>query len=297
MFEGWKILQKHNDNYIHFYAVVVVYNICVCDSLTLNNLKKINKDSVSVIIVDNSTEKFNNKLISEANGWTYLSMNGNLGLSKAYNRALDLIQDKDSVVIWFDDDTNVTMEYFDVLEKDVIENPQIDIFAPVIQGQDGKFCSPNEYHYIKNRQLKTKDDNIDCLRFNAINSCSAVRMKVYEKYRYTEQLFLDQVDHQFFEDQRNLGRTFKKLDVVIQHNLSTKSKIYSIEIIKKRYSIMIPDFLWFCHKSIDRYALGWIKVIGWGIRGAIRFRNLHFFFWCIFIGLKNRCGHIKEDKT
>ncbi|SHL00757.1 Glycosyltransferase, GT2 family [Selenomonas ruminantium] len=290
-------MQDYNSYHIHFYAVVVVYNICVYNSLTLNNLKNINKNNVSVIVVDNSTENFNNGSLAEKSGWTYMSMNGNVGLSKAYNRALDLIQDKDGVVIWLDDDTNITREYFDVLEKDVLENCQIDIFAPVIQGQDGKYLSPNEYHFLRNKQLKNKDDSIDCLRFNAINSCTAVRMRVYEKYRYTVQLFLDQVDHQFFEDQRNIGRTFKKMDVVIQHNLSIKNKVSNIEKMKNRYSIMIPDFLWFCRKSTTRYILGWMKVIGWGIKESIKLRNVYFFFWCIFTGLKNRRGYIKEDKT
>ena len=60
-------------------------------------------NSVDIIVVDNSTKDFNNEKETKANNWTYLSMNGNAGLSKAYNRALDYLKDEDGIVIWFDD--------------------------------------------------------------------------------------------------------------------------------------------------------------------------------------------------
>lgn len=266
---------------MNFFAIVVLYNTFVNDSITINNLKKIHSHSIDIIVVDNSTEDFDNEKETKVNNWTYLSMHGNAGLSKAYNAALDYLKGKDGIVIWFDDDTNVTQDYFDVLERSSFVNPQTDIFAPLIQGQDERFWSPNEYHWLKNKQLKRKEQKIDENRFNAINSCTAVRLSVYQNYRYTERLFLDQVDHQFFEDQRELGRKFKKLDVVIHHNFSTKSKMKSIENVKARYSLMIPDFLVFCNKSMPRYCLGWIKIIGWGLRESLKYRNIGFLFWCI----------------
>ncbi len=264
-----------------YYAVVVLYNMKVDDSVTIKNLKRIKEYKINTIVVDNSTKEFNNKEICIENNYTYLSMNGNGGLSKAYNAVLDFLKDKNGIIIWFDDDTRVTQEYFDVLDRESKSKQEIDIFAPIIQGQDGKFWSPNEYRYIKNKQLKNKNQKINPKKFNAINSCTAVRLSVYRNYRYTEQLFLDQVDHQFFEDQRVLKRKFEKLDVIIHHDFSIKSKIDDIEKVKLRYSIMIPDFLVFCNKSIFRYILGWIKVIGWGIRESIKYKNVSFLIWCI----------------
>lgn len=81
-------------------------------------------------------------------------MNGNAGLSKAYNRALDYLKDEDGIVIWFDDDTNVTQEYFDALELNAKEFKDSDIFVPVIQGQDGKYWSPNEARFLRIDKLK-----------------------------------------------------------------------------------------------------------------------------------------------
>ena len=41
---------------INFFAVVVLYNTFVNDSITINNLKKIHSHSVDIIVVDNSTK-------------------------------------------------------------------------------------------------------------------------------------------------------------------------------------------------------------------------------------------------
>ncbi len=54
----------------------------------------------------------NNKEYCISKGLRYISMAGNKGLSKAYNAAIDACKDKD-VIIFFDDDTEVTEEYLD----------------------------------------------------------------------------------------------------------------------------------------------------------------------------------------
>lgn len=263
------------------YAVIVVYNSDVNESESLINICKVKNHDICVIVVDNSTIENDNSQKCKDNGWVYLSKGQNLGLSKGYNLALDYLDDKKGIVIWFDDDTNITQKYFDQLSKAVEENPDVDVFAPIIMGQDGRFWSPNEAGFFKNKQLKNASDTIRDNRFNAINSCTAVRIEVYSNYRYNEKIFLDQVDQNFFEDQRELGRKFMKLDVVIHHNFSTKSKMENLDAVKKRYSLMIPDFLTFCDRGRLRLCLGYIKVFGWGVREGINYRSFSFLPWCM----------------
>ena len=273
-----------------FYAVVVLYNTTVEDSLTCKKLREIKKHDISVFIVDNSTKDMNNIEMAKKYGWTYMDMHGNVGLSKAYNKVLEKLKNEIGIIIWFDDDTNINQEYFDVLDKEANSNPDVSVFAPMIQGQDGRFWSPNEARFFKNKQLKNCEDEISNESFNAINSCTAVRLNIYENYRYDERLFLDQVDHSFFYDMRNRNIKFYKLNIIIHHNFSLKSKQKSIEDIKKRYEIMIPDYLTFCSKSVVRIMLGMIKVIGWGIRESFNYKDISFILWCIrkaFISLKN----------
>ena len=100
---------------VKFYAVVVMYNSIITQSRSCINIQKINNHDITMIIVDNSTIENDNKSLSLERNWMYISMNGNAGLSKAYNKVLDNISDNDGVIIWFDDDTDVTQEYFDKL--------------------------------------------------------------------------------------------------------------------------------------------------------------------------------------
>ena len=265
----------------NLYAVVVLYNTSVTDSITCQNILGVTGHKIHTIIVDNSTKTNNNEKLSEEQGFAYLSMHGNVGLSKAYNKVLDYLGDKDGIVIWFDDDTNVTQEFFDELSKEAEAHPEIDIFAPVIMGQDGKFWSPNRARFFRNKQLKSATEKINDSEFNAINSCTASRVRIFKDYRYDERLFLDQVDHSFCRDQRERHKKFLKLNCIIHHNFSTKSKMSDIDSVKKRYSLMIPDFLTYCNKDSKHLHLGYIKVFGWGVREGLKYQKTSFLFWCL----------------
>lgn len=265
----------------NIYAVVVLYNTSLTDSITCQNILKIKNHKIHTIVVDNSVKENNNDQLSANLNFTYLSMHGNAGLSKAYNKVLDYLQGKDGIVIWFDDDTNVTQEYFDKLEKAINQNPQVDIFAPVIMGQDNKFWSPNRARFFKNKQLKNINEKIDDSEFNAINSCTASRLRVFKNYRYNEKLFLDQVDHNFCRDQRLLHRKFYKINCVIHHNFSTKNKMRSYSSLVSRYKVMIPDFLTYCSMSGRKYYyLGYVKVLGWGVKESYKNKQPAFLLWC-----------------
>lgn len=266
---------------IIYYAIIVLYNKSVTDSQTINNLKGISGYNIKKIILDNSTIPNDNAELCRQQGIIYLDMEGNVGLSKAYNKALDYLTDSTGVVIWFDDDTDVTKEYFITLNNAIINNPDVSIFTPLIRGQDGKFWSPNSVGVLKNKQLKNRYEKIYNNKFNAINSCTAVRLDIYKNYRYNESLFLDQVDHNFFYDMRKKGINCMKIDVIINHNFSLKNKHTSIENIKKRYKIMVPDFLMYSNKSKRMFLIGKIKVIGWGVREAIKYKNFSFILWII----------------
>lgn len=264
----------------NYYAVVVIYNKKIEESLTCSLLRKIVGHDIQIIVVDNSTKPNENKTVCEKFGWIYLSEGKNSGLSKAYNMALDYLIGKSGCVIWFDDDSHVTQKYFDELDS-ILKTTDADIVAPVIMAQNGKIYSPNEARFFKNKQLKKPEGHIKMSRFNAINSCTAVRLSVYSDYRYDERLFLDQVDHNFFRDQRLLKRKFYKMNTVIHHNFSLKSKMSSMDKLKTRYRIMIPDFLIYCSQNPWTLRLGKVKVFGWGVRESVKYKDWKFLIWCM----------------
>lgn len=261
------------------YVVVVIYNQYVDDSTTLRSLESLARREVHVIVVDNSTRPYDNELACTERGWTYLCSHCNAGLSKAYNRALDYLSHENGVVIWMDDDSTLTNQYFTEVEG-IFANDLADIAVPVICAQDGRFYSPNEAGFFKNHQIKSAGQQLSQKRFNAINSCTAVSLRVYEHYRYDERLFLDQVDQKFFDDQRERGMRFFKMDTIISHNLSVKGEM-DAEKVMRRYDLRISDFHTYC--IIQGYSIlaFRLKVALWGLAEYSKSRDarlLRYFF-------------------
>lgn len=167
---------------IEYYAIVVLYNKKIQESITISHLMQLKEEQLHIIVLDNSTDDYvvENKEYFPIDLLTYHSMGGNVGLSKAYNYALSILKDKseDDIVIWFDDDTPVKQEYFDCLKNKVVDKT-FDVFVPVIYGQNGVIYSPNESGWLKGKYIKSLEQQISQNKFNAINSCLAVRLKAY----------------------------------------------------------------------------------------------------------------------
>lgn len=249
-------------------AIIVVYNKEIKDSVTCECIKKFATD-VDIIIVDNSTKPNSNELVCAERGYRYLSMNGNAGLSKAYNAAIEVSKGSDMYVL-FDDDTEVPAEYFEVLGAAADANPSVDIFAPIVLGQDGVIYSPNNYNFMKNEFIASPDDSIDPARFNAIASCLAIRARVFEGYRFNEILFVDQVDQRFFEEQRERGSKCIKLEVVVHQNFYQRGVSLTPEQGWNRLRLRIVDLM--RHARLKGGAkitlMGYAKCCGLGMQIA-----------------------------
>ncbi len=232
------------------YVVIVVYNKDISSSSTCRRLLK--TGLLNILVVDNSTADNRNKEYCEKNGISYLSMGGNKGLSKAYNAAVEYCHDAD-VIVLTDDDTDVPDAYFEKLNQALIEKPDTDIFAPIIKGQDGVIYSPNNYCFLKNHLVTSPLLEIKPDRFNAISSCLAIRRKVFDNYRYNEKLFVDEVDHCFCREQRERGRKFGVINVVINQSFH------------QRETYLLPNKAWAREKiritDIFRHA----RIMGGGI--------------------------------
>lgn len=287
----------------NYYAAVVIYNQCCSDSITCKNLKKIcqNETNLKIIIADNSTRKEikeANKLQCEKYQWEYEDMEGNRGLSVAYNhiiKNLPRLSEADCV-IWFDDDTNITREYFQSLKKCIENNPNAEIFVPVIQGIDGKIYSPNERGFLKNHFIKNKNDKVEKKRFNAINSCMAVKTNLYKEYQYDEKLFMDMVDQKFCRDMSIADKKFAIIDVEVTQNFFQRSDNLTVEKVWTRYNIRIKDFMNYANEDALHRWLGVVKVALWGIDMAIRCKSIKILFMCLRKGIKCAVELSKENK-
>lgn len=270
------------ENLVH--TVVVVFNKKVSDSLTVSGLMKHRNSNLDIIIADNSTADYGNRADCEKAGLRYVSMEGNKGLSKAYNRILDILEpskEKDNeYVVWFDDDTDVTGEYISEL-CEALNNKQYSIFVPTITGQNGVIYSPNEVHFFKNDYVLMKNKEVRQSLFNAINSCLAVKLSVYVDYRYDEKLFLDMVDQKFFDDMRRRNIKCLRLKSVIYQSFSQRVKNPDKEKMKIRYKLRIKDLSAYCSESRLLRIKGTIKGMALSFEIALKCRSLELFCYCV----------------
>lgn len=251
-------------------AIIVIYNKRVEDSITCRCLQKIDNCNIHPIIVDNSEVEMGNAAYCASQRFKYISMGGNKGLSKAYNAAINMAvhMEPDDILVFFDDDTEVSQEYFEKLNQTTQSNPEVDIFVPIVYGQDGIIYSPNSFNFLKNRFISTPDDNVPHDSFNAIASCMAVRKRIFNEYRFNETLFVDQIDQYFFCEQRELGRKFMKIDAQIYQNFYQRERTLSPEAGWRRLRLRVVDII--RHARLmggGKYIFwGFIKCCGLGIQ-------------------------------
>ncbi len=279
----------------NIYAVVIIYNKSIDRSITINNLRKIGLSNLKIVVVDNSTTNFENEELCGNCDVDYISMNGNAGLSKAYNKALDYLKNKtksNDFIIWLDDDSNIKSEYFDALETAIFKYEKTKVFAPYIIGQDNVIYSPNNASFLRNNLLKEKDD-FKLHKFNAINSCLAVKSEIYKNYRYDESLFLDMVDQNFFDDLREQNYKFGVLNIEIHHNFSQREDDINIASMNSRLKIRIKDLMTYAKKKKTYTFLAIFKTIGWGIVLGWKCKSIKLFSTAV---LHSLFGFLKNIK-
>ena len=275
---------------INIFPVIVVYNKSIKESITLLQLANCNIPNENIIVVDNSTQDYGVESLCSVSGYKYISMHGNKGLSKAYNQALTYLKpiakSKD-LVMWLDDDTNVTSEYYELLLKEAGKVDSYDIFMPIVIGQDSVIYSPNEGHFFRSKFMKSIHDEIDLRKINGINSCLAVRMRIYSDYYYSEDLFMDLTDNRFFDDMRNRNANFCILRTPIYQNFFQRGDCLDPNKLITRLRIKIIDFMIYANNKGKLYLFaGLIKCVGWGIALGKKAKSPKVFLYCCFKGIK-----------
>ena len=272
------------------YIVVVVYNKELSDSVTIKKIDNINIKNIEIVVIDNSTISTSNEKIANSMGYHYLNMNGNKGLSKSYNIALNYINNElnakdNDYILWMDDDTEISNDYLKKINNEFESEELHDIYAPIVVGQDGKIYSPNSFRYLKNKLIDNLNDIGKIKKYNAINSCLCVCLSVYKDYRYDEVLFLDQVDTNFFDDMRKSNKKMKTLDVVIHQNFSQRGTNLNGKKMIPRYKIRIKDIMRYGRKNIYRNFLSFIKSIMLSFQMGIKCKSISLIIICSFIAI------------
>lgn len=228
-------------------VIVVAYN-CAIDEIPCLKSTLASPSVGQVIVCDNSTEQNCNAERAEELGITYLPMEGNVGLPKAYNAGVE--ECGEEILCIFDDDTRVGTDYFDAVAELSNSSRKWDIALPlVMDGSD--ILSPCIFKgyrarpFLNSAQIKSSDN------LSGINSGMVIKREVFSTIQYDERLFLDFVDHRFLQDARNLGMSIVYLDgPVLQQDYALSSD--SPDTASRRLCIFEKDAKVFYEDSMPR---------------------------------------------
>lgn len=236
---------------------LVIYNKIIPSSKAYQTLMEadgINDKHYNIVIYDNSVNKEcleYNKLFSEKNNIIYCGGKGNVGLAKAYNSVAKYLithyKAKD-FLITLDDDSEIDKAYVRRMQF-VTENVDADVYAPMVF-TDGVLLSPsNSTFYGKINMVKTLDE-IAIKRITCINSGLWIRISVLDEIKYNEKLFLDMVDHSFFDELRKQRKKVKCVsNAIIRQNYSQFEES-SLDSKLARYAITVYDTYIYAQKNI-----------------------------------------------
>ena len=263
------------------YFLVVIYNKNFQESKTCNAL--LNMGEKNVIIMDNSTNENNIQEFCKKTKWLYHSMNGNKGLSKAYNQAISILNEKnmkdEDLIVLLDDDTIITPNYVHNLYNLDKLSEKYNIFTPIIIDKNNKIISPSYNTILKNFKIRSIKwiSKIDIKHFSAINTCLAIKYKILKKYKYNENIFLDNVDHQFFYDMRKKNEKVKVIDTIIEQDFFTTSeKNMKQDLFRKK--IQSRDLLEYVKdKTTFEKFIAKIRIFRWKMLGVFKYRNFNYY--------------------
>lgn len=238
------------------YVVCVIYNDHLEKSVSWKSFQSImaENENVRVIIVDNSTgEEFirsNQEQTANSDKVRYICNNGNLGLSKSYNKAISSIDDDEYWVMLSDDDTEFGIDYLRNVCTE-IENSDASVLTGIIKTSDGTVISPMMNNPVLSSKKPVTDtgmhDNIFC-----INSGLVIKSDVLKAVGpFSEELFLDMIDYWFMDTlaEKKMNR-IKVLEGAVSQNFSGAEGFN--ENTMKRYDIYKADFKTYCrltHKT------------------------------------------------
>lgn len=245
----------------------MLYIACVVYNITINNVKSIDQfktlvaehNNVKLTVLDNSTEEEivrNNEMLSSKSQMIYIQNGGNIGLSRAYNKVLD-ITDVDDWIMWSDDDTYFSKEYLDLLYKMVCLDEDL-LMAGIIKTNKNTILSPIS-RKVENGKIRAnaRFKNLYC-----INSGLCVKRVIYDQVgHYDEGFFIDMIDYWLFDELHknsldNIlilpGEIHQEFSGTINQPLASKLK---------RFRIYAKDFNHYC--DIEKRKLsyrGWILI-------------------------------------
>lgn len=252
------VLYNQKISYAHSFKKAVFY---ICDNSTNSEIKAYNK-----------------KYCDDYN-MTYVDMQGNVGLPKAYNAAISKIEkNMENWIIILDQDTELSPNFLEKYELAIRNNAEKKIFLPIIRDTEG-IMSPTKKKGLGFSHSKLVEFNKNVDNYSFINSGMCINSTIFESVHYDENLFLDLVDHDFVETVRQVygnGIFYIIQNLEIFQNFSGVTK-NSLQSDLTRFEILIKDQTYFYKKNYDNIVYSKWKLFLRALKLAIQHKNMAFF--------------------
>jgi len=233
--------------------VICLYNKDINESATLQSLLNFKdfKDYSTIFIWDNSKEVINQQsfifLNNHFKNLIYKHTPENVALSKIYNAVIDSLEE-DSYLMLCDDDSDIPLSFFEILEEQIKLNPYQDLFLPQIYS-NSVLVSPAKDFLIKTALIKNlKAGTIHSSNITAINSGMVISSRFFnEGFRYDERLRFYGTDNYFMNEYSKLRKDLIVLDIKFTHSLSfndsndVNNKLRIFKEVKRSNAIIYSD--------------------------------------------------------
>lgn len=263
-------------------VVIVIYNCLCSESPTVCYFKK--KQGIRIIIMDNSTDPS----IIQANQSVgssyieYISSGVNVGLSKAYNQAIKILNNTVEYIMLLDQDTIMSEDCLCQLEYALHNEPDVDIFLPYVSDKRGLLSPCKRFSCLFFRIHKAPE--LFLKNMSAINSGMVFRINIVDlvsdQILFDEELFLDCIDHLFVLNQFRNGRRIGFYSANLNQSFFDQEQVGKARDLEKglvRFSIYKRDFLLFCHKCSLNLILAHVYLFYRASKLNSRYRSIKFY--------------------
>lgn len=227
-------------------CAVVLYNRRCEDAKSLSGLTGPDRYGFSAHIYDNGTIpeiKKSNRRYCAAQSFLYTDMGGNRGLSAAYNAAVSDLAG-DGRLLLLDQDTTLPDDFFAKLFLSIRKYPDVPVHVPVVRSRTG-LLSPASIRGHRVGRLTDIPSGV-YTDITAINSGMTVAASAYVTAgAYSEDYFLDYIDHDFIRRYRKTGGRIAVFDAVLTQDFSDDEH-KDRESDLTRFAIYRKDFKRFC---------------------------------------------------
>lgn len=224
--------------------VVVLYKLGIKESITLNSLSRIvdqKKYDLDVIIYDNSPNAQTVPLDYNLN-ISYIHDPSNPGISKAYNFAAQhAFKQGKSWLLFFDHDTELTIDTIDIYIKAIDEHPFIEVKVPLLKLASSKIFSPSKFILNRSTMLPTIVSGIYSFKgLTFVNSGMLVSAALFKKAGgYNEKVKLDHSDTEFIKRIKRITNKFQLIDLTLKHDFSNDKTDF--DSAKHRFLFFLHD--------------------------------------------------------